>query len=394
VSALREPRAEGDGDLDLAAIAGELRRLRSAAQKRRYRSAPPPLPSREIIVDIVESLVAGLYPRHFGPADLEDRDVDAFIVRTLEGALHALQRQIELELALAREWKGDSRIDSPRRAPDIVKDFAAALPSVRALLDTDVRAAFEGDPSAKSIDEIIFCFPGFAAIIRHRVAHALYDLGVTMIARIVAEVAHSQTGIDIHPGARIGEGFFIDHGTGVVIGETTIIGRNVRLYQAVTLGAKRFEVDASGALIKNGAAPSDRRGRRRHLCRRDHPRPGHDRQGLLDRRQCLADPQRAARQHDHTGQGAERIVRRRRGDLMMARRTALQSLWRATRDGLPNLNRRLAESGDSSDMVFHAPPPIRSLDWDIERRFVEARKSQDPKRPIADKPTNSGRPSA
>jgi serine O-acetyltransferase len=251
VSALRDPRPEGGGALDLVAIAARLRGLRSAAQKRRYRSAPPPLPSREIIVDIVERLVAALYPRHFGPTDLEDRDVDAFIVRTLDGALHALTRQIELELALAKEWKGDSRIDSPRRAPDIVRDFAAELPSVRALLDTDVRAAFEGDPSAKSIDEIVFCFPGFAAVTRHRLAHALFDLGVTMIARIVAEVAHSQTGIDIHPGARIGEGFFIDHGTGVVIGETAVIGRNVRLYQAVTLGAKRFEVDASGALVKN-----------------------------------------------------------------------------------------------------------------------------------------------
>ena len=167
--------------------------------------------------------------------------------------MRALTRQIELELALAREWKGDSRIDSPRRAPDMVKDFAAALPSVRALLDTDVRAAFAGDPSAKSIDEIIFSFPGFAAIIRHRLAHALYDLGATMIARIIAEDAHSRTGIDIHPGARIGEGFFIDHGTGVVIGETAVIGRNVRLYQAVTLGAKRFEADPSGALIKNQA---------------------------------------------------------------------------------------------------------------------------------------------
>ncbi|MGO9421739.1 serine O-acetyltransferase [Roseiarcus sp.] len=119
--------------------------------------------------------------------------------------MHALQRQIELELALAKEWKGDSRIDSPRRAPDIVRDFAAELPSVRAVLDTDVRAAFEGDPSAKSIDEIVFCFPGFAAVIRHRLAHALYDLGVTMLARIVAEVAHSQTGIDIHPGPAIAD---------------------------------------------------------------------------------------------------------------------------------------------------------------------------------------------
>ncbi len=253
MTAVREPRPEADGDLDLVAIAAELRSLRSASQKRRYRSAPPPLPSREIIIGIVDSLVAALYPRHFGPVDLGGKDVDAFIVRTFDSALRALQRQIELELALAKEWKGDNRIDSPLRAGDVVKNFAAALPTVRALLDKDVRAAFAGDPSAKSIDEIIFCFPGFAAIIRHRLAHALYDLGVTMIARIIAEVAHSQTGIDIHPGARISEGFFIDHGTGVVIGETAIVGRNVRLYQAVTLGAKRFEADSSGALVKNMA---------------------------------------------------------------------------------------------------------------------------------------------
>ena len=224
MTAFQEFRSAADHDFDVIEIAAELRGLRNAAQKRRYRGAPPPLPSREIIVDIVERLVGALYPRHFGPTDLQDRDVDAFIVRTLEDALCALTRQIELELALASQWKGDNRIDLPRRAADMVRDFAAALPSVRALLDTDVRAAFEGDPSAKSIDEIIFCFPGFAAIIRHRLAHALYDLGVTMIARIIAEVAHSQTGIDIHPGARIGEGFFIDHGTGVVIGETAVIG--------------------------------------------------------------------------------------------------------------------------------------------------------------------------
>ena len=251
MSALREQRPESDGDFDLIEIVAGLRALRTASQKRRYRGAAPPLPSREIIVDVVESLVAALYPRHFGPADLLPADVDPFIVRTLEGALQALVRQIELELALAKEWQGGSRIDSPRRASDIVRDFASDLPSVRALLDSDVRAAFAGDPSAKSIDEIIFCFPGFAAIIRHRLAHALYDLGVTIIARIIAEDAHSRTGIDIHPGARISEGFFIDHGTGVVIGETAIIGRNVRLYQAVTLGAKRFEADPSGVLIKD-----------------------------------------------------------------------------------------------------------------------------------------------
>ena len=251
MSALRESRRKPDDELDLVAVVAELRALRTASQTRRYRGAPPPLPSREVVIEIVEGIVAALYPRHFGPADLEPDGVDFFTLRALETALSALRRQIELELALAKEWKGERRIDSPVRAGEVVEAFAAALPKVRALLDTDLRAAFEGDPSAKSIDEIAFCFPGFAAIVRHRLAHELYGLGVTMIGRIIAEDAHSATGIDIHPGARIGERFFIDHGTGVVIGETAIIGRNVRLYQAVTLGAKRFASDASGALVKN-----------------------------------------------------------------------------------------------------------------------------------------------
>ena len=251
MTALREPRQKAAGGHDLMAVVAELRGLRSAAQKRRYRGVPPPLPSREIIIDIVERLVAALYPRHFGPTDIGDGAVDAFVTRTLESALRALQRQIELELALAKEWRGDNRIDTPLRSGDVVTEFAAALPRVRALLDKDVRAAFEGDPSARSIDEIVFCFPGFAAIIRHRLAHQLHKLGVTMIARIIAEHSHSETGIDIHPGAEIGEGFFIDHGTGVVIGETAVIGRGVRLYQMVTLGAKRFNADAWGVLAKN-----------------------------------------------------------------------------------------------------------------------------------------------
>jgi serine O-acetyltransferase len=251
VTTLRETLREADDNLGLADIVTQLRGLRTASQKRRYRGAPPPLPSREIVVDLVDGLASAIYPRHFGPTDLAAKDVDAFVARTLHSALRALQRQIELELALAKEWRGERRIHGPVRAADLVAEFAAALPRVRALLDKDVRSAFEGDPSARSIDEIVFCFPGFAAILRHRLAHQLYRLGVTMIARIIAEHAHSETGIDIHPGAEIGEGFFIDHGTGVVIGETAVIGRSVRLYQMVTLGAKRFEADASGALAKN-----------------------------------------------------------------------------------------------------------------------------------------------
>ncbi len=122
---------------------------------------------------------------------------------------------------------------------------------MRTLVDTDVRAGLDGDPSAASVDEIIFSFPGVAAVLRHRIAHRLYSFGAPMLARIVAEDAHSRTGIDIHPGAEIGERFFIDHGTGVVIGETAIVGRNVRIYQAVTLGAVRFETDErTGGLRK------------------------------------------------------------------------------------------------------------------------------------------------
>jgi serine O-acetyltransferase len=201
VSALHEPTRGEEEDLDLTHIVVQLCGLRTASQKRRYRGAPPPLPSREIIIDLVDGLVSALYRRHFGPTDLAAKDVHSFVTRTLESALHALQHQIELELALAKEWTGDNGIDAPLRSGGLTTEFAAALPRVRALLDKDVRAAFEGDPSARSIDEIVFCFPGFAAIIRHRLADQLYKLGVKMIARIIAEHSHSETGIDIHPGA-------------------------------------------------------------------------------------------------------------------------------------------------------------------------------------------------
>ena len=138
----------------------------------------------------------------------------------------------------------------PDAAAHIVREFAAALPAIRELLDSDVEAAYRGDPAAGSVDEVVLCYPGILAVIHHRLAHQLYRLGVPLIARIVSELAHSATGIDIHPGADIGESFFIDHGTGVVIGETAVIGRRVRLYQAVTLGAKRFPVGADGSLEK------------------------------------------------------------------------------------------------------------------------------------------------
>jgi serine O-acetyltransferase len=141
-------------------------------------------------------------------------------------------------------------LDIEAQALAIVRSFGSDLARQRELLDSDVMAAFHGDPAARSVDEVLLCYPGLQAMIHHRVAHRLYQLGVPMLARVVSELSHADTGIDIHPGAQIGPGFFIDHGTGVVIGETAEIGRNVRLYQAVTLGAKRFEVDEQGHLQK------------------------------------------------------------------------------------------------------------------------------------------------
>jgi serine O-acetyltransferase len=248
----RRSRAEEFGaDAEYAGIVAELRQLRAASQLSRYRGAAPRLPSREAISAIVESLVSALYPRHFGPPGLDARDADGFVDRTLTNALPALEHEIELALALEQEDARDPENTNRRSAAEITRSFAAALPRIRAAVDQDVRVAFANDPSAKSIDEVIFCFPGVAAIIRHRLAHELYRLGAPLLARIVAEIAHALAGVDIHPGAEIEAGFFIDHGTGVVIGETAVIGRNVRIYQAVTLGAKRFEVGGDGELRKS-----------------------------------------------------------------------------------------------------------------------------------------------
>jgi len=233
-------------DIDVGDIVRALGELRKVSQRRYPNGVVPELPSRASVKAIVENLVATLYPRHFAPADALS-DVDGFLKSTLSSTLSSLREEIRRELQLAN---GINAAQQALKASQIIRAFAQTLPRTRALLDTDIRAAFDGDPAAKSLDEVVFCYPGVAAVIRHRLAHQLYLLGAPMLARIIAEIAHSETGIDIHPGAEIEEGFFIDHGTGVVIGETSRIGKRVRLYQAVTLGAKRFETDASGALVK------------------------------------------------------------------------------------------------------------------------------------------------
>jgi serine O-acetyltransferase len=230
---------------ELDSIVLELRALRKEWRQSMQRGVTYELPSQETLLVIVRAISAALFPRHFGPASLNEDSVDDFCRRSLEGALQALIEQVRRELQLE-----NSGAPVEPKAIEIVSAFAANLPKVRALLESDVQAAFRGDPAARSVDEVLLCYPGVAAVIRHRLAHELYRLGATLIARLVAESAHSATGIDIHPGATISGSFFIDHGTGVVIGETAIIGQNVRIYQAVTLGAKRFTKDESGALVK------------------------------------------------------------------------------------------------------------------------------------------------
>lgn len=239
--------------LGIADIVRELRDVRLTSLEHRHRrNNPPKLPSRKSLQSIVDGLSAALFPNRLGMPDLQEDGIDYFVGHTLDTALRDLYVQVQLELRYASDTE-HSKAPSNATALDKVRIFSQQLPRIRTTLDTDLNAAFEGDPAARSLDEVLVCYPGIAAIIHYRLAHELHKLGLPLIARIISEIAHSATGIDIHPGATIGDGFFIDHGTGVVIGETAIIGHHVRLYQAVTLGAKRFPTNAQGHLIKGDA---------------------------------------------------------------------------------------------------------------------------------------------
>jgi serine O-acetyltransferase len=211
------------------------------------------LPSRDALVAITNQLRAALFPAHFGGSDLTSEGMDYFVGRTLDTALQALQEQVRRGLHFACAGEGDVCARCDTRAIEVIGAFGAALPAIRALLESDVHAAYEGDPAATSLDEAVFCYPGIAAITHHRLAHQLHTLGVPLIPRIISEISHGATGIDIHPGAEIGASFFIDHGTGVVIGETCLIGERVRIYQGVTLGARSFDVDERGRLVKGAS---------------------------------------------------------------------------------------------------------------------------------------------
>ncbi|WP_340265202.1 serine O-acetyltransferase EpsC [Sphingobium mellinum] len=250
--------ADGEGDdrilegyWDIGRLVSELGVVRTRWRQEQQHHAEygaEGFPSRDNLAKIMTALCGALFPLRLGPSFVRIHNEDAFVAQTLQTALSRLYGQIRLELLYAMQGQPAEAVDA--EAARIIGAFADGLATVRELLDSDVEAAYLGDPAARSVDEVLICYPSMLAIIHHRLAHRLYDLGAPLVARIISEIAHSRTGIDIHPGARVGRSFFIDHGTGVVIGETAIVGDRVRLYQGVTLGARSFPADEKGALEK------------------------------------------------------------------------------------------------------------------------------------------------
>jgi serine O-acetyltransferase len=202
------------------------------------------------VEEITSSLRTILFPGYFGFSEVKKENMSFYIGSTIDRLQEMLQEQIQRGLGFSCRDDIQRCTRCYDEAEKITEAFLRSLPEIQRLLGTDVYAAYEGDPAATSLDEVIFCYPGLWAITNYRLAHELYKMNVPFIPRMITELAHSSTGIDIHPGASIGEYFFIDHGTGVVIGETSVIGKRVRIYQGVTLGAKSFKVDDDGNPIK------------------------------------------------------------------------------------------------------------------------------------------------
>jgi serine O-acetyltransferase len=209
------------------------------------------LPSRDEILGIVKLLLELFYPGYFGRQDLTDENLAFHVGNQLSALRERLERQVETCLCFTAECDGRPAHACAGEARKVAARFLERLPSVRDALVLDVQAAYDGDPAASSLDEVILAYPGMLAVTVHRVAHELQVMGVPLMPRIMSEWAHSHSGTDIHPGAKIGASFFIDHATGVVVGETTTIGSNVKLYQGVTLGALSIPRDERGRVIRD-----------------------------------------------------------------------------------------------------------------------------------------------
>lgn len=210
-----------------------------------------PMPSITALIELMERLRAVLFPGYFGHSDITPENMPFHIGASLDAIFKLLTDQVRRGYCFFCELdRAGNCQDCDARARNLAGQFLRRLPRIREALAEDAQAAYEGDPASRSPGETIFCYPSITALTHYRVAHELHLLGVDLIPRIITEMAHSKTGIDIHPGATIGRRFFIDHGTGTVIGETCVIGDNVRLYQGVTLGAKSFPKDETGVLVK------------------------------------------------------------------------------------------------------------------------------------------------
>ena len=211
-----------------------------------------PLPQLDKIIEILNDFKEVLYPGYRRRQGLHGGNVSYYVGNLVDRIFN------ELSIQIARALQHEDMVFESRgewnsyleQGEQLTLKLLERLPEIRRVLATDVQAAYDGDPACKSLDEVIFCYPGLDAITVHRIAHELYLLNVPFIPRMMAEWSHKETGIDIHPGATIGESFFIDHGTGVVIGETTVIGKQVKLYQGVTLGALSFPTDSDGNIIR------------------------------------------------------------------------------------------------------------------------------------------------
>jgi len=208
------------------------------------------LPSRDEIVALVPLLLELFYPGYYGRQDLVDENLEHHLTTLLASLRERLARQVETCLCFAREQAGSATSSCGAAARATTAALLARLPAIRDALVLDVQAAYDGDPAAQSLDEVILAYPGLLAITVHRVAHELYRLEVPLMPRILSEWAHTRTGVDLHPGAEIGASFFIDHATGAVVGETTRIGDRVKLYQGVTLGALSHPRDERGRVVR------------------------------------------------------------------------------------------------------------------------------------------------
>ncbi len=218
------------------------------------------LPDRREIVQIIRLMLELTYPGYYGRQDLNEHNIAYHVGELLPRLGVKLHRQIHCCLCYKEKTMCDGASELRKRAAELTIDFLERIPEIRQRLAEDVQAAFDGDPAALNTDEVILSYPGVLAITVYRLAHELHEMGIPLMPRMMTEYAHAVTGVDIHPGAKIGKAFFIDHATGVVIGETTDIGSNVKLYQGVTLGALSFPKDERGRLI---------RGHKRHPTVRD-----------------------------------------------------------------------------------------------------------------------------